>query len=255
MALKTEFPFKKNLVNYVWKSVQLTDSLLKDAPVVDLSKSYTVEQACAHLSEDLSFVEKLMVANVSIAEFKNFSIHEYFNNCGLFHDSLIDDVASRLEHLPDDFINWTIKKSLGPKDFRVFIYENLIEFKKTFSHLSAINPSKMNGLKALELLFDLYSLSDFSESAFLEITSEKTLLKTLHKKRFPLSFKSDESLEKRFSQISLPKDIKLSVRREGDQNKMIVTLKSSHPKDLNSKLLKFTKNFSSIEKAWSEGEA
>ena len=34
---------------------------------------------------------------------------------------------------------------------------------------------------------------------------------------------------------------------------MIVTLKSSHPKDLDKKLLKVSKDLAEIEKAWGEG--
>lgn len=252
MILKTLFPFKKTLISHHWSDLKLTEGLSDKAPYVDLSKDYTIEEACAYLSEGLTFVEKVKVAHSFSNQVKTFSTAQYFKNCGLHHDSLISDIETQITHLPESFIDWAKSKSLGPKDFRAFIYENIEEHKLTFSHLSSINPTKMNGLKILELLFDLYSLSKFSEAEFLKITSEKKALKILNKKRFPLSQSFDENLEKRFSQIALPKDIKISIKREGDQNKMIVTLKSSHPKELNKKLLKFTKDFSLIEKAWGE---
>lgn len=236
-------------VNYLWKSLVLTESRLA-AQKVDLSESYSLAEALAHFSSDLNFVERLEVLK-QVQESQKIDFSEYFKVLGQHFDiGLHGQILEALYFWPQSFVEWSKAKDLNPKDFRIFLKDKSEELDGLLSKVGELQPTKMNGLKIIDLSLDLLAHRKVNLEKIKSFKNDQALLTFLKKTRFSETLKRDQEENHRFSKIDLAKDTKISTLRSGDQNQIHLEIKSSTPEDLIKKMDRVQKKISEIQKAW-----
>jgi len=221
------------------------------ASVYDLSADLSYEKALAVLSEDLSFCEKLAIAEV--AELENDFDHEvFFKEARYARFDLVEQVKRLHKVLPDGFINWCIRKKLNLKDFRAFVHDFSPQNDSTFfDRLAHLDPTKHTGLQIIEFYFDLIAQTKISTNDIINFKKADTLLAYLQKKRFSAALTKDKKIEDEISKIKIASGIRASFRRTGDKRQIKIELEADSPEQLKNKLEKTLEKTESFKKAWS----
>jgi hypothetical protein len=242
----------KTPMPYSWKDLALSEPLKGESESFDLSKEYSLEESLAHFSKDLSFFYKLELLD-EVQKSYAVDVKKYFE-CFSFHFdlSLYTKITKEKQSWPTEFLQWSKDKDLNPRDCRLFMYsEPETNLNFILKRVSDLKPSKMNGLKIIDLYLDLKAYNMTDESLIKEFKTDKALLKHLQKIKFKEAFKRDEQLDLNFSKINFLNHVKLKVVREGDSNKIELNIRAWGPGDLVKQMESVQKKIKEIESAWS----
>ncbi len=237
---------------FMWGEAALTRSYFSNTLTCDLSSEVSLEKALAKLAQGESFMLhlKLIMASEQIFE-GSFSRHRFLENLSYGNFSLVDKIISFIPKLPESFQDWAVSKKLGPKDFRPFMNDfSASEDFEAFKKMASLNPTKSNGLNIVELYFDLKSTNKIQPDFLNDFKTPENLLSVLKKKRFSNVVSSDEFISDKLSKLNFTKDIKIGLKRIGDQRLLKVEINSNCPDQLILQLDKTSKKIDSIAKAW-----
>jgi len=242
----------KTPMPYAWKDLALSESIKGESDSFDLSLEYSLEESLAHFSKDLSFFSKLELLDEAQKSYA-VDVKKYFECFSFFLDSnLYNKIAKEKLSWPKAFLDWAKEKDLNPKDCRLFMYsEPEANLNFILKRVSDLKPSKMNGLKIIDLYLDLKAYNMTDEFLIEEFKTDKALLKHLQKIKFKEAFRRDEQLDLNFAKIDLLNHVKLKVIREGDSNKIELNIRAWGPGDLLKQMESVQKKIKEIEKAWS----
>ncbi len=238
--------------SYAWKNLILSESIKGGLGSFDLSLEYSLEESLAYFSKTLSFFSKLELLDEVQKEY-DVDVKKYFACFSFYLDlNLYNRIAKVKLKWSNEFLQWVKEKDLNPKDCRTFIYaDDEADLNFILDKVSMLKPSKMNGLKIIDLYLDLKAYNMIDESLIKEFKTDQSLLKHLHKLKFKEAFKRDEQLDLHFSKIDLLKNVKLKVIREGDMNKIELNIRAWGPADLLKQMESVQKKIKEIKNAWS----
>lgn len=238
--------------SYYWGKIKLTSGLLDKASPIDLQQSTSLEEALAFFTKEKSLVAQIQSAQkISLEAPQGFSFEDYFKSLGYSRFDLLIKIKDLLDQLPQDFLNWSSEKKLQARDFDTFLKDyTKDQHFEDFKKIASLQASKSLGLQIIDLYFDLLAQNKIDSSLLQEFTRAESLFKKLKHLQFSKSLQKDEELKAKISKISLQKNIKLQVQRQGDLRLLKLEVSASSPDSLLQSLLVTQDKITDIKKDW-----
>lgn len=174
-------------------------------------------------------------------------MEDLFAEYGLRWCERLKITMKMLVRLPQEFQNWTDEKKFAARDLAPLLaVTDLSSLDPLFTALTKLNLSKSQGVRAVELVVELFLIGKPLNDLLPTTDKADEYLSLLERWRRPNALEREEIWKEAVARWPWPAHVKAQWQRFGDQSGLELRLRAASPEDFHKQLQKLL----SIHEIW-----